>query len=41
VEIEASYDFVEILLQVFVVGGNQVGCLCWRFNAFYECWKSS
>jgi hypothetical protein len=21
-------------MQVFIIGGNQVGCLCWRFNAF-------
>jgi hypothetical protein len=41
VEIEVNYNFVEILLQAFVVGGTEVGCFCWRFNAFHGCWKSS
>ncbi len=31
---QVGYNFVEVLMQVFIIGGNQVGCLCWSFNAF-------
>ncbi len=31
---QVGYNFVEVLMQVVIIGGNQVGCLCWSFNAF-------
>lgn len=30
---QVGYNFVEVLIQVFIIGENQVGCLCWSFNA--------
>jgi hypothetical protein len=31
---QVGYNFVEVLMQVFIIGGNRVGCFCWSFNAF-------
>lgn len=31
---QVGYNFVQAVMQVFIIGGNQVGCLCWSFNAF-------
>lgn len=28
---QMGYDFVEVLMQIFVVGGNQVGCFVGAF----------
>jgi len=30
---QVGYNFVEVLMQVFIIGENQVCCLCWSFNA--------